>query len=94
MTQQQLANAVGVAIRTVVNWESGATSPQNALTRIEDALGVDLRGGSVTPSPQDAERNHLPVGSGVDPIDLAELEPGDAEYVRGLYERLRRQRGD
>lgn len=94
MTQGQLAQAVGVALRTVGNWERGETVPMNRLARLEDVLHVTLRDASVTPGQQDAERNRLPVGTGVDPIDLAQLDPGDAEYVRGLYERLRRQRGD
>lgn len=36
----------------------------------------------------------LPVGNGVDPLDLSELSPEDRDYVRGLVERLRRQRGE
>lgn len=93
LTQQQLATEVGVGVRTIGNWERGESVPRNRLAKIEDVLGVSLRG-TVGPAPQDAEPDRLPVGSGVEPLDLAQLEPEDAEYIRGLYERLRKRRGD
>jgi len=73
-------NTTQVKIEKALNWELGA------IARIAD-------GASVTPAAQDAEPN-LPVGSGVDPIDLADLTPEDRAYMRGLYERLRARRGE
>lgn len=35
----------------------------------------------------------VPVGTGVDPVDLSNLTTEDIEYIRSLAERLRQQRG-
>ena len=41
-TQRQLADAVGVNVKTVDNWEAGRTSPRNRLGALEEVLGVAL----------------------------------------------------
>ena len=44
MTQQQLADAVGVSKSTVANWESGKHFPLRYLGKLEAVLGVTLGG--------------------------------------------------
>lgn len=44
MTQQQLADAVGVSLRTVSNWELGRHVPKNRIGALEEVLGVALDG--------------------------------------------------
>jgi transcriptional regulator with XRE-family HTH domain len=41
-TQKQLADAVGVNVKTVDNWENGRTSPKNRLGAVEEVLGLRL----------------------------------------------------
>ncbi len=48
-TQQQLADALGVAVRAVGSWERGEAAPRNATGAIEELLGVDLTGGALEP---------------------------------------------
>lgn len=45
-TQQQLADAVSVNVKTVNNWETGRTLPASRLGAIEEVLGVDLSNGA------------------------------------------------
>lgn len=45
MTQQQLADQLGVSKSTVANWEIGKHFPLRYLGAIEEALGVSLDGG-------------------------------------------------
>jgi len=47
-TQRQLADALGVNIKSVDNWENGRTSPRNSIGALEDVLGVTLDGGPGT----------------------------------------------
>lgn len=42
MTQQQLADQVGVSLRTVGNWERGKSSPRNREGRLRQLLGQHL----------------------------------------------------
>lgn len=39
LTQQQLAERLGVGLRTVGNWERGETVPKNRMAAIEALLG-------------------------------------------------------
>jgi transcriptional regulator with XRE-family HTH domain len=48
-TQRQLADAVGVNIKTIDNWEAGRTSPKNRLGALEDVLGISL---TAVPAPE------------------------------------------
>jgi transcriptional regulator with XRE-family HTH domain len=41
MTQEQLAQAIGVGHRTIGNWERGDTVPQNRMGMLEQFFGVD-----------------------------------------------------
>lgn len=44
MTQQQLADALGIAQQSVARWETGEREPRvSTLKRIAAALGCDLR---------------------------------------------------
>jgi len=43
-TQQQLAAALGVNVKTVDNWENGRSRPRNSIGAIEDVLGISLGG--------------------------------------------------
>lgn len=38
LTQEQLAQRLGVTLRTVGNWERGATVPRNRLARLRDVF--------------------------------------------------------
>ena len=49
MTQQQLADALGVAKSTVANWESGTHFPLRKLGAVETVLGVTLDGEETEP---------------------------------------------
>lgn len=44
MTQQQLADAAGVSLRTVSNWELGHHVPRNRTGALEEILGISLGG--------------------------------------------------
>lgn len=42
MTQQQLADAIGVKQSQIAGWETGARKPKiDALMRMADAMGID-----------------------------------------------------
>jgi transcriptional regulator with XRE-family HTH domain len=43
-TQRQLADVLGVDVKSVDNWENGRTRPRNRIGAIEDVLGVSLSG--------------------------------------------------
>lgn len=44
LTQQELGARVGVTLRTVGNWERGATVPRNRMAVLEDVLGDHFEG--------------------------------------------------
>lgn len=48
-TQRQLADALGVNVKSVDNWENGRTSPRSSIGAIEVALGISL--GAQSPAP-------------------------------------------
>jgi transcriptional regulator with XRE-family HTH domain len=41
-TQRQLADALGVDIKTIDNWEHSRTRPRNRLGALEEVLGISL----------------------------------------------------
>ena len=41
-TQQQLADALGVSVRAIGNWERDEAVPRNTIGALEELLGVDL----------------------------------------------------
>jgi transcriptional regulator with XRE-family HTH domain len=49
MTQQGLADELGVSKSTVANWESGKHFPLRKLGKVESVLGVSLTGGQPPP---------------------------------------------
>ena len=52
LTQQQLADLVGVSLRSVSNWEGGHHVPKNRLGALEDVLGQNFtRGDAPEPEP-------------------------------------------
>lgn len=72
MTQAQLAEAVGVRMRSIGNWERGETSPQNKLAKLEEVLGVDLS--SPEPAPT-VHRQRLDSGLEILFAHYGELTP-------------------
>lgn len=44
MTQKQLADEVGVSLRTVGSWERGESVPRNRLSAVAEALGIEMEG--------------------------------------------------
>lgn len=83
LTQAELAQEVGVARETVGNWETGQTSPRNKLTKLEEALSVQLakRNGEGDSKP----RYRLGLDVGVDSIGWAVVQIPD-EATEGLTE--------
>lgn len=81
MTQQDLADALGVSKSTVANWESGKHFPLRYLGKVEAVLGISLSpaGDDEPPIPPDLQRR------------LDRLTPAERAYV---IERLRRQAGN
>lgn len=50
LTQEQLAHTLGVSLRTVGNWERGASVPRSSEARLRDVLAdhLDVAGAGVT----------------------------------------------
>lgn len=44
MTQQELADHVGVSMRTIGNWERGETVPRNRIGALAELLGLEVGG--------------------------------------------------
>lgn len=78
MTQGELAQAVGVSMRTVGNWERGQAVPRSSLTRVEDLLGpLDEAAGALPPAAQ----------------SLIEMIRNDPDLLPEAKEHLERQYG-
>jgi DNA-binding XRE family transcriptional regulator len=100
------AREAGIDRRTWTAAEAGEPVQDWNLGRIEKSLGwptgtaLGALDGSIEhepdapPAPPSVLDGIVPVGTGVDPLDLSVLAPEDQEYIRGLYERLRQQRGE
>lgn len=71
-TQRNLADAVGVNVKSVDNWENGRTSPRSAIGALEDVLGVSLSDGI------EAQRPSL---SAEEAIDRAQRELDELRRV-------------
>jgi transcriptional regulator with XRE-family HTH domain len=59
MTQQQLAKLLSVGVRTIGNWESGATVPKNRLGMLREVFGDDVLDGTSTDPIRDAPETVL-----------------------------------
>lgn len=79
LSQQELADALGVSLRSVGNWERGKTHPQSSLGAIEALFGVDLE------SPAPAELDPVLAA-----IDASELSEGNKDILRGTYRNMLR----
>lgn len=69
-TQQELAERIGVGMRTVGNWERGETVPKNRMAMLEHVLGA-------------AEPTDDPIRLAPDGVLLAELARRAAQRDRG-----------
>ena len=80
-TQQQLANALRVSVRTVNDWENDRTQPRNSLGALEDVLGTRLDApGSEPDIPESLRRQ------------VAALTPRQREWmIAWLTEELRQR---
>lgn len=83
MTQDQLAERVGVDRTAVSNWERGRHFPQRYLGRVEDILGIRLDGPEPEPDvPESLKRQ------------VAALTPRQRRWMRAwLSEEIRREDG-
>lgn len=79
MTQQDLADALGVSKSTVANWESGKHFPLRYLGKVEDVLGVSLEAPKTPILPPALQRQ------------IDQLTPEEQEYV---IRRITRRRED
>lgn len=75
-TQQQLADALTVSVRTVNDWENGRTQPRNSVGAIEHVLGIRLDGRQEAEPISDALRAQI----------HRELGPEAARRVIGVLE--------
>lgn len=94
LTQGQVAEAVGVSLRTVGNWEAGTAVPRNRLGALEDVLKVDLRAEPVSTSAETPAPSDLPVGAGADPERLAGLSPEELQRVYDYADLIKAARGE
>ena len=98
-TQRQLADALGVNVKSVDNWENGRTSPRSSIGALEEVLGVDLTAGDggepeLVPS-DDWEASVLADPYLDDEVKVSlvrESRAARAEYVRLKRERAERER--
>lgn len=81
-TQQQLADAVDVNVKTVNNWETGRTEPVNSIGAIEEALSVNLSNGSGVERYEDPDEARI--------WAMAQFSPSER---RALIAALRSERG-
>lgn len=97
LTQQQLADRVGVGRRTIDNWENNRTQPQN-LVALEEALGPLADTPADPPGPTEAVTIDTPFGEVVEEIyedlqadteDWTDTERAEAE--RQIADRFRLQ---
>lgn len=52
-TQRQVADALGVSVKTVSNWESGRNDPRSSIGALEKLFGANLSGVGVEVEPAD-----------------------------------------
>lgn len=88
MTQQQLAEAVGVELRTVGGWERGESKPRNRMAALEEVLGVSLRPGTVGPVGEPPPMLDLPADA-LDGLDAREQAEVRAAAQAAALERAR-----
>lgn len=97
LTQQQLADRVGVGRRTVDNWENGRTQPQN-LIALEETLGPLTDTPTDTPGPAETTTIDTPFGEVIEEIyedlqaDTEDWTPDErVEAERQIADRFRLQ---
>lgn len=84
MTQQDLADELGVSKSTVGNWEIGKHFPLRYLGRVEDVLGIRLDAPEDEPEIPESLRRQV-----------AALTPRQREWmIAWLREEIRRQRAE
>lgn len=95
------SRAAGMSRITWRNAEAGVPVRDAKLGQIESALGwpsgtvLAVLSGDLTEAPEAHPADSaVPVGTGVDPLDLSVLQPEDQDYIRRMYEMLRQQRGE
>jgi transcriptional regulator with XRE-family HTH domain len=80
-SQQDIADALGVNVKTVNNWENGRTEPASSLGALEELLGVNLSDGSGVDTYADPDEAEI--------WALTQFSPSER---RALIEALRRER--
>lgn len=77
MTQEQLAKAMGVGVRTIGNWERGEHVPQNRMGRLREFFSVE------DPDPSDPLRRASDVVLISELLRRAVLRDQNGEHGRG-----------
>lgn len=77
LSQEELAERLGVNRTSVANWEAGKHYPQRHIGALEQVLGMNLTGQPDAIEPRDGFEAEL--------LSLTHLPPGEAERLIEMY---------